>query len=215
MFELTRNLATTIYDPRRADIRGGVDTLVRAAVRTATPQRLRELRGREPALAALHDAGYCPALDIDDLARLPRDTLGHHYAAFVRANGIDPLRDLIELTPSNLLEYTICRAYKLHDLMHVILGADTSVLGEVRIVAYSIGQARGEGGEAAELALAVLLLHLALRAPRSLPTALRLARQWRRVGAACRWHVALPLEDFVARPLADVRALVLSDPGVS
>src|SRR5262249_22976713 len=124
----------------------------------ATPKRLEDLRTREPAIAALHDAGYDPTLDLDELAQLPADTFGYHYAAFMRGNGIEPLRDLIELAPTNLLEYTLCRGYKLHDLMHVILGADTSTLGEIRVVAYSIGQARDQRAEAAKLALAVLLL---------------------------------------------------------
>ena len=92
----------------------------------------------------------------------------------MRDNGIEPLGDQVELgPPRNLPAYALRRAYKLHDVLHVALGCDASVLGEVRIVSYSVGQARAGTVRAAALALVVLLLHLVLRrsgrAPRADP----------------------------------------------
>jgi hypothetical protein len=91
--------------------------------------------------------------------------------------------------PTTTLEYLVRRAYKLHDLMHIVLGADATVLGEVRIVAYSLGQARRDSARAPAMALAVLFLNIGLRRPHEMPEAVRRAARWlegRRAGALAR-----------------------------
>jgi len=75
--------------------------------------------------------------------------------ARLRYASLLPLKTLLAMRePTNLLEYLTRRAYKLHDFMHVVLGADASVLGEVRIVSYTIGQTRDLGARAPAMALA-------------------------------------------------------------
>lgn len=172
---------------------------------------MRPKRRRAPALAALFREGYDPALDRAQLERLPDGTLGREYARFIRANDIDPLGNLLALRePRNLLEYQFRRAYKLHDVLHVVLGCDTSVLGEVPIVAYSLGQARSTGVRAPAMALAVLLLHMALRRPELFQPAIRLAAEWMRRGEQTPGYASQRLEEWMDRPVAEVRALVLA-----
>jgi len=111
-------------------------------------------------------------------------------------------------------EYLFRRAYKLHDLMHVVLGAAASVLGEVRIVSYSIGQADASSTErirAPAMALAVLVMNIGLRRPREMPEAVRLAATWMAVGERSPWHVAFRVEDWLERPVAELRAQLLVD----
>lgn len=204
-----RNFALTVWEPGRGDIKQGVNTLIYEALRNATPDRIAEARAAEPDLAALYDAGYDPALDLARLERLPDGVLGREYARFIRANQIDPLGDLLALKhPTNLLEYRFRRAYKLHDVMHVVLGCDASVLGEVRIVSYSLGGATGTGIRAPGLALAVLLLHLALRRAHELQEAVRLAAEWMAQGARAKPYATFRLEDAMDRPVEEVRAWV-------
>ncbi|MGH7857757.1 MAG: Coq4 family protein [Candidatus Binatia bacterium] len=206
-----RNFVLTVWDPTRSDIRQGVNALLYGALRNPSPERIRKLAGGEPALVELHEGAYDPELDLERLEALSEGSLGREYARFIRENGIDPLGDLLELArPTNLLEYAFRRAYKLHDLMHVVLGCDASVLGEVRIVSYSVGQSRDEDGRAADLALAVLLLHLTLRKPREFKEAIRLAGEWMRLGADTRLHVTFRLEDLLERPVGEVRDMVLA-----
>ncbi|MGH7822493.1 MAG: Coq4 family protein [Candidatus Binatia bacterium] len=206
-----RNFALTVWDPTRSDIRQGVNALLYGALRNPSPERIAKLAAGEPALLALYEQGYDPGLGRERLESLPDGTLGREYARFIRDNGIDPLGDLLDLArPSNLIEYTFRRAYKLHDMMHVVLGCDASVLGEVRIVSYSVGQSRDDDGRAADLALAVLLLHLTLRSPGDFKEAIRLAGEWMRLGAEAPLHVTFRLEDFLERPVAEVRERVLA-----
>ena len=112
--------------------------------------------------------------------------------------------------PTNLLEYLMRRAYKLHDLMHVVIGADASVLGEVRIVSYSIGQARDPGARAPALALAVLFMNIGLRRPHEMREAIRLAAQWLAVGERAAWHVTWRVEDWLEKPVTEIRAAMLA-----
>jgi ubiquinone biosynthesis protein COQ4 len=206
-----RNFARTVWDPTRSDIRQGVNALVYGALRDAGPERIRELEEEAPALAELFAERFDPEIDPRRLEQLPDGTLGREYARFVRANGIDPLGDLLELeSPTHLLEYSFRRAYKLHDVLHVVLGCDASVLGEVRIVSYSLGQARLRAARAPALALVVLLLHLVLRRPDQFAEAIALAAEWMRLGEGTRLYSTFRLEEWMDRPVAEVRARVLA-----
>lgn len=211
MLQSVRNFALTVWDPTRSDIRQGVNALVYGALRDPSPQRIRQLEAEQPGLVELFREGYDPALDVARLETLPDGTLGREYARFIRANAIDPLGDLLEMPPPrNVLEYTFRRAYKLHDVMHVVLGCDTSVLGEVRIVSYSVGQRPHDDGAAADLALAVLFLHLALRKPGEFKQAIRLAREWLELGERTRLYATFRLEDLLEHPIGEIREMVLA-----
>ena len=209
--QTARNFALTVWDPTRSDIKQGVNGLVYGALRNASPRRIQKLREDQPALAALYDEGYDPEIDVERLLAFPEGTLGREYARMIRANKIDPLGDLLALDrPKNLLEYTFRRAYKLHDVMHVALGCDTSILGEVRIVSFSVGQTTNDDERAASLALAVLFLHLTLRKPSEFKEAVRLSHEWMKRGEAARFYATHRLEDAMERPVDEVREMVLA-----
>jgi ubiquinone biosynthesis protein COQ4 len=204
-----RNLVRTVWDPTRSDVRQGINQLVYRALADAAPDDERRLAQAAPELAALFREGYDPALHPERLARLPEGTLGREWARFVSDNDIRPLETLLALrAPRNLLEYQFRRAYKLHDLMHVVLGADASVLGEVRIVAYSLGQSPSRDGgrvRAPVMALAVLFMNIGLRRPHEMRAAVRLAAEWLCVGEQSPWHVAFRIEDWLERPVRELR----------
>lgn len=90
------------------------------------------------------------------------------------------------------------------------LGCDASVLGEVRIVSHSVGQARHGQGRAPALALAVLFLNLALRRPHELREAIALAHECLQLGERARGYASVRFEELMDRPVAEVRALALA-----
>lgn len=212
VLQRARNLVRTTWDPTRSDIRQGVNALICRALRDVDREQIRRAEKDMPALAQLFAEKFDPELDLARLAQLPDGTLGREYARFVRDNGIEPLGDLLELqAPSHLIEYVMRRGYKLHDVMHVALGCDASVLGEVRIVSYSLGQARGRGARLAPAAaLGVLLLHLALRKPAQLAAAISLATEWLRLGKRTQPYSSFRLEEWMWQSVAEVRARVLA-----
>jgi ubiquinone biosynthesis protein Coq4 len=92
-----KNFVKTVWDPTRADIQHGINTLVYEALAKAPPGRVAELEQQAPALAALFREGYDPALDLARFERLPDGTLGREYVRFIRENAIDPLGNLLAL----------------------------------------------------------------------------------------------------------------------
>ncbi len=211
VWQAARNFVITVWDPTRSDIQHGINTLVYRALAEAPPERARALEQQHPELLALYREGYDPDLTPERLEGLPDGTLGREYARFIRENGITPLKTLLALgSPKTILEYQFRRAYKLHDLMHVVLGVDATVLGEVPIVAYSLGQAKQESARAPAMALAVLFMNIALRRPHEMREAVRLAARWLATGEGALWHVGFRLEDHLARPVPEVRAAILA-----
>jgi ubiquinone biosynthesis protein Coq4 len=205
-----RNFARTVKDPTRSDIQAGINRLIRDALADATPEEERSARAERPEIAALWDERYDPPLDRAALEALPTGTLGREYARFIRDNRIDPLGTLVELgPPRSFLEYAMIRGYKLHDVLHVILGCDASVMGEVRIVAYSLGQGLGARPRAPAAALSVLFLHLTLVDPARLREAVDLAHRWMHLGMRAPGHTGLRIEDWLADPVEEVRARAL------
>ena len=205
------NFVKTVWDPTRSDIAHGITGLAKGALGAMSPARLRAFEERNAAVTALYREGYDPPLDTERLARLPGGTLGREYARFIQAHGLDPLATLLAIgTPTNAFHYNLRRAYKLHDILHVVLGCDPSVLGEVRIVSWSIGQALHAGGPAMRapaMALSVLLLHLAIRRPDEVAELVQLSHPWLERGASSPNHVAFRFEDHFESKVEDVRAL--------
>lgn len=207
-----KNFVVTTWDPANSDIRQGINALIGGALQDPRPELIESARKRSPECAALFEERYDPPLDLDRLALLPEGTLGHEYARFIRANGIEPLGSMVEWgEPRNLLQYILLRSYKLHDVLHVVLGCPATPLGEVPIVAFSVGQAdtTSKNANAPALALAVVLLHIALRRTNEFAEACRLVGDWTRIGERSRPYPEFRFEAMMDQPVEDVRRRVL------
>lgn len=207
-----RNMIMTVDDPFRSDISHGINRLISDA-----EKRVRRDMGGVPvhaghdAMARLYAEGYDPALDMEALGKMPAGTLGHRYYRFITENDLHPLESLAHIQATDLLSYTYRRAYKLHDILHVVMGWDTSTLGELRLVAFSVGQSGDEHTRQMPLmALIVLYLHIAVKKPWQLPEAFRLARKYRRIGAGAPSSVSFRFEEHWEKRPEEVRALYLA-----
>jgi len=79
----------------------------------------------------------CPRITssvLPDLCKLPSNTLGYHYAAFMESNKISPdTRDEVTFVDDPVLAYVMTRYRETHDLTHCILGMKTNMVGEVLV----------------------------------------------------------------------------------
>ncbi len=157
--------------------------------------------------------GYLPEVDLQALARLPEGTFGRAYATFMSEHGLDPfvLTDAVDDEIRGRNAYGI-RVATTHDMLHVLLGFDTSWEGELGVLAFSHGQRW-----AAYLPIAVLFAWVIY----PLRTGLALRRLWRaydrglRLGEAAPFVLGVRLEERFAEPLDRVRAdlgLAAADP---
>jgi ubiquinone biosynthesis protein COQ4 len=76
-------------------------------------------------------------LDLDALERLPAGTLGHAFARYFRDNKISPFETTLELR--NDIDFISKRYRETHDLLHVLTGYGTDVVGEMELQAWVLG----------------------------------------------------------------------------
>jgi ubiquinone biosynthesis protein COQ4 len=76
-------------------------------------------------------------LDLAALERLPEGTLGHGFARYYRDNKISPFETTLEL--KNDIYFLAKRYRETHDLLHVLTGYGTDVVGEMELQAYALG----------------------------------------------------------------------------
>lgn len=152
--------------------------------------------------------------DRDALARLPDGSLGRAYLAHVERWGLDPGklvalgRGYASASQANDAgaRWAADRSELSHDLHHVLTGYGADGLGETALLWFTFGLAGGR-------ATALLMLGAAWRSRRDagrgwwryLWTAWRRGRRAGALGA-------LPYEELLAAPLADVRRLAQIEP---
>ena len=76
-------------------------------------------------------------LDLAGLTRLAEGTLGHEFARYFRDHKISPFETTIEL--KNDIDFIAKRYRETHDLLHVLTGYGTDVMGEIELQAYVLG----------------------------------------------------------------------------
>jgi ubiquinone biosynthesis protein Coq4/drug/metabolite transporter (DMT)-like permease len=95
-----------------------------------------------------------PRYDIDDLLKLPADSLGGVYARHMKANALRP--DYYnEVTPRHRMEYLRERIHQTHDIWHVLSGFGTDEFGEVGLQGFYFAQFTN--GQAAIIGAAAIL----------------------------------------------------------
>lgn len=142
-------------------------------------------------------------IDLDALAALPADTLGHAYATFLRSRGFTP--EVFDGPPPNVSDprtsYVIQRARQTHDLWHVVTGHDTDPASEVVLQAFTFGQLRAPS-------TFILSTVGTLRGLRERPTLPRDVLAAFRLGNRAEKLLTFPWEDHWATPLTTVRAML-------
>lgn len=112
-------------------------------------------------------------LDLGALGRLPEGTLGHELARYFRDNKISPFETTLEI--KNNVDFIGKRYRETHDLLHVLTGYGTDVIGEMEVQAYALGNL---GIRTAMLILLVGTLGQLKERPSSSELSLYVRRLW-------------------------------------
>ncbi|RYZ81481.1 MAG: hypothetical protein EOP06_23390 [Proteobacteria bacterium] len=152
---------SVIRDPSKTD------AVLRSAQGLITEERfapaLNHLRSLPGADQILREKRLLPSMDLTRLKSYPSDSLGYVYSRHMEMNKLDP--EFYDVDFSDDMTYVFYRYGKIHDLLHILTGFDTSIEGEIGLLSYSYAQNRGSGS----LLTAVLgLLHGLLYKPKEL-----------------------------------------------
>ena len=78
--------------------------------------------------------------DLDHLLSFPKESLGYHYAAFMRAKGLAPYPLVVGAKPNLGKDsdelYVLEHLRESHDIWHVVTNFDTDVAGELVLQAF-------------------------------------------------------------------------------
>lgn len=93
-----------------------------------------------PALEAMWRQRFCPErYDVQEMLRLPADSLGGVYARHMRTHGLRP--DFYEeQTPRHRMHFLRMRLRQTHDVWHVVTGFGTDEFGEVGLQGFYFAQ---------------------------------------------------------------------------
>ncbi len=106
------------------------ETFQRIATDLAKSAEGRQLLAERPDLQA-------GAVDLAALRRLPEGTLGRALAEYYVANGIAPF--VSDYPVHSDVEYLAKRYREVHDVVHIITGYGTDVVGELELQAFVLG----------------------------------------------------------------------------
>ena len=159
--------------------------------RSASGKRL--LRDRPDIVSRLADR--------EGLRALPAGSLGRTYLAFVESEGISPegireasLTERAQVSPE--MEYLRCRMRDTHDLWHAMTGYKGDLLGELSILAFTLGQHWNS-------AIAAIVLAGLLKGFGRGDTGLVLRAYMR--GRRAEWLPVQEWEEMLALPVDEVR----------
>src|SRR5262249_20208272 len=117
-------------------------------------------------------------------------------------NGIDP-KFYEDIPVHDDASYMILRCRQTHDILHVLLGASTTLEGEVFVQGFVYAQTHAR---LSPLALSVTVIHTFLKSPSEVPALVEKFLLGFNLGRRAAPFLAVRWSEHWARPLSEVRA---------
>ena len=156
----------------------------------------------------LNDRYLSPTPDVARLAALPDGTLGREFERYLTENNLDVnlLRESAFIKAhyerGEDVGYLAERGFQLHDMFHVLTGFDTTPLGEVRVVSFTVAQTPAPYPA---MILASRPLQMVLYRPELLPVVMDAITEGWALGRRARPIMQVHWEEYWGRPLAELR----------
>lgn len=157
--------------------------------------------------------GYLPRLTIEQLRAMPAGTLGQAVAKQLDDNGFR-LFAVSEAMRERVEEQTyILRYLATHDFIHVLTGFDTSLCGEMGVLAVTVEQGFAPAGAFQE---AMARTVYPLRVPSQYAAIRHNRALGHELGRRAEFLLAIRYEDYLDQPVEQVRKLLnIPDPALS
>ncbi len=164
--------------------------------------------GDPQADAMLKGRYLSPSPDVEELGSLPGGTLGREFARYLVDNELDAnlLRESAFIGAHRArgedVGYLAERGFQLHDLFHVLTGFDTTPLGEVRVVSFTVAQIPAPYPA---MIIATRPLQMVLYRPELLPPVMDAISEGWSLGRRAKPLMGVHWEEYWERPLSDLR----------
>ncbi|MEO2167355.1 MAG: Coq4 family protein [bacterium] len=164
--------------------------------------------GDPQADAMLKSRYLSPSPDVEELSSLPGGTLGREFARYLVDNELDAnlLRESAFIGAHRArgedVGYLAERGFQLHDLFHVLTGYDTTPLGEVRVVSFTVAQIPAPYPA---MIIATRPLQMVLYRPELLPPVMDAISEGWSLGRRAKPLMGVHWEEYWERPLSDLR----------
>ena len=132
-----KGVVTLLRDPAQTDSVYDVEDGLR---HTKATELAVEYVKSKPNVAALFQERYlAPAVNLEDLLKLPTESLGYSYAIYIKDSGFDPnFYRLLKVEDDR--SYFLLRMRQTHDIWHIVAGFSTDVFGELGLKAFELAQ---------------------------------------------------------------------------
>ena len=157
----------------------------------------------------LQERYLSPSPDLGQRASLSEGSLGRAFEAYLRENGLDVklLRESAFIEAhrerGDEVGYLAERGFQLHDLFHVLTGFDTTPLGEVRVVSFTVAQSPAPYPA---MIIASRPLQMVLYRPELLPPLMDAISEGWGLGRRARPLMDVRWEERWEEPLAEIRS---------
>ncbi len=162
-----------------------------------------------PVADAMLESRYLsPTPDVAYLATLPDGSLGKEFERYLTDNGLDAnlLRESAFIEAHHArgedVGYLAERGFQLHDMFHVLTGFDTTPLGEVRVVSFTVAQTPAPYPA---MIIASRPLQMVLYKPELLPAVMDAITEGWALGRRAKPLMNVRWEECWERPLAGLR----------
>ena len=158
--------------------------------------------------AMLESRYLSPTPDVAYLATLPDGSLGKEFERYLTDNGLDAnlLRESAFIEAHHArgedVGYLAERGFQLHDMFHVLTGFDTTPLGEVRVVSFTVAQTPAPYPA---MIIASRPLQMVLYKPELLPAVMDAITEGWALGRRAKPLMNVRWEECWERPLAGLR----------
>lgn len=165
--------------------------------------------GNPVAKEMLEERYLSPVPDPEYLASLAEGSLGREFSRYLSENDLDVnlLRESAFIEAHSArgedVGYLAERGFQLHDLFHVLTGFDTTPLGEVRVVSFTVAQMPAPYPA---MIIATRPLQMVLYKPELLPIVMDAVTEGWALGRRAKALMAVHWEEYWTCPLADLRA---------
>ena len=156
----------------------------------------------------LQDRYLSPTPDRRYLESLPDGSLGREFERYLKENDLDAnlLRESAFIEAHRKrgedVGYLAERGFQLHDLFHVLTGYDTTPLGEVRVVSFTVAQAPASYPA---MIIASRPLQMVLYRPELLPALMDAITEGWALGRRAKPLMGVHWEEYWERPVAELR----------